>query len=106
MVAIPRRVLLGFPLWDAENSAYKIKVSQSPEGSYSDFHCYCFTRMRRKAALCRNPPKGPTRISTEAQQPEAHPEIIMSQSPEGSYSDFHCCLSNRLTGKGLDSPIR
>ncbi len=38
---------------------------------------------------CRNPPKGPGPISTFSPTTNKAGRVLESQSPEGSWSDFH-----------------
>ena len=54
----------------------------------------CSARVRCSFSSGRNPPKGPGPISTEAIGFPA--ELAeMSQSPEGSWSDFHGIFLNK-----------
>ncbi len=67
IVAIPRRVLVRFPHDQRKRMRQEtpLMMSQSPEGSWSDFHVaphhYHGSFIERR---CRNPPKGPGPIST------------------------------------------
>ncbi len=93
------------------------RLSQSPEGSWADFHLVPIAGTTTLTSSgCRNPPKGPGPISTENEWGEvsggyyyvAIPRRVlvrfprkmddrvpsdeaaqMSQSPEGSWADFH-----------------
>ncbi len=92
VVAIPRRVLVRFPhrALDSTSGEWR-EVSQSPEGSWSDFHCSVESGVQSTVTLgSRNPPKGPGPISTRhGRHPRSVSELRVSQSPEGSWSDFH-----------------
>ena len=86
-VAIPRRVPRRFPLRAPGRTSRQQEMSQSPEGSLADFH-RVRTWMQGHPSSSRNPPKGPSPIST--------PPL---SSPSGSVA----CkgISANLPGTGL-----